>query len=60
MSSKHKKPGMPTPAERPDLYDGYDFGQGSVLSKQYSDSICPPHIKEMIEARARKAKATKS
>ncbi len=60
MSSKQTKPGMPTPAERPDLYDGYDFGQGSVLSKEYSDAICPPHVKKLIAEREKKTKAPKS
>ncbi len=46
---------VPSPKERPDLYDGYDC-QPRNLSDQYRDSLRPDYIKKMLaERKARKA-----
>jgi hypothetical protein len=41
---------MPTPAERPDLYDFYDALPSAIpLTVEYLVSITPDHIKVAIE-----------
>jgi hypothetical protein len=42
---------IPTPKERPELYDGYDAG-GKYPADQVG-AITPPHIKESIGKRNR-------
>lgn len=46
---------IPSPEERPDLYDGYDC-QPRNLSDKYRDSLRPDYIKKMlVERQAKKA-----
>jgi len=46
------KRGLPTPAERPDLYDGYDRGPSErKMSKAYYDAVIPEHVKTELAAR---------
>jgi hypothetical protein len=46
---------IPTPQERPDLYDGYDFQEPrSPASQKYWDSVMPDHVKKAIAERANK------
>jgi hypothetical protein len=46
---------MPTPAERPDLYDFYDALPSAVpLTVEYLLSITPDHIKAAIEKKTGK------
>lgn len=46
---------IPSPEERPDLYDGYDC-QPRNLSDKYRDSLRPDYIKKMLaERQAKKA-----
>ncbi|WP_133164314.1 hypothetical protein [Solimonas fluminis] len=45
---------MPSPAERPDLYDGYDCRPPRKYSEEeraYWDSVTPEHVKEAIKKR---------
>jgi hypothetical protein len=49
--SKSKK-GIPSPAERPDLYDDYDIRPGKPkVSQSYLDAVRPPGLKKEIAAR---------
>ena len=46
---------IPSPVERPDLYDGYDGIPSTVpLTAEYLLSITPSHIKAAIEAKTGK------
>lgn len=49
---------IPSPEERPDLYDGYDC-QPRQLSDKYRESLRPDYIKKLIaERKAKKAGAS--
>lgn len=51
---------MPSPQERPDLYDAYDGRPDGAQpgEKEYWDRIVPDHIKQMLaEKRASQAAA---
>jgi hypothetical protein len=51
---------MPSPAERPDLYDYYDFSEKrSNLSKKYMDAVTPEHVKKLIAERDAKKKKSR-
>lgn len=51
---------IPSPQERPDLYDGYDCqAPQSPASKEYWDSVRPDHIKKLIAERQAKKPAQK-
>lgn len=44
---------MPSPKERPDLYDSYDCQEPkNPASKKYWDSVMPEHLKKALEQRA--------
>jgi len=44
---------IPSPKERPDLYDGYDCQEPSEpASQKYWDSVMPAHVKKAIAERA--------
>ena len=44
--------GMPSPEERPDLYDGYDCQRPQRPASQvYWDSVMPEHVKKLIAER---------
>lgn len=45
---------IPSPQERPDLYDDYDGRRDAPKpgEKEYWDSVAPDHIKEMLAAKA--------
>jgi hypothetical protein len=46
---------IPTPKERPDLYDGYDFQDPrSPASEKYWDSVIPENVKKALAERANK------
>lgn len=40
---------MPSPDERPDLYDAYDLSEKSRVSAGHLMAITPDHIKQMLE-----------
>lgn len=55
--SKSKKPSkVPSPKERPEIYDGYDFPPGKpVLSESYRERTTPASIKARRASRNRSA-----
>ena len=46
-----EKKRMPSPEERPDLYDAYDCQERPPLSQEYHDAVTPEHVKAAIAAR---------
>ena len=49
---------IPTPKERPDLYDGYDCqGPRNPTPEKYWDRIMPEHVRQRIAKRKAKAQA---
>ena len=54
------KKGMPSPEERPDLYDAYDFQDRAPLSEDYLDAVRPEHVKTALALRKAVAKGTKT
>lgn len=40
-----RKKGIPSPEERPDLYDAYDCQEREPLSPEYLDAVMPEHVK---------------
>jgi len=43
---------LPSPAERPDLYDGYDCNPSDFkMSKAYYDAVVPEHVKKALAER---------
>ncbi|MGA3887659.1 hypothetical protein ACI2S3_02885 [Ralstonia nicotianae] len=46
---------IPTPEERPDLYDDYDFQEPKTpMSEAYWNRVMPEHLKKRIAERAAK------
>lgn len=46
---------IPSPKERPDLYDGYDCQEPSKpASQKYWDSVMPENVKKALAERANK------
>lgn len=43
---------MPTPDERPDLYDAYDCQERKPLSAAYLEGALPDHIKAALASKA--------
>jgi hypothetical protein len=44
---------IPSPEERPDLYDSYDFQEPrNPASREYWNSVTPEHVKKAIAERA--------
>ena len=43
---------LPSPEERPDLYDGYDRAPSDrKMSRAYYDAVIPEHVKGALAAR---------
>lgn len=40
---------IPSPEERPDLYDAYDLPEKSRVSAEHLMAITPDYIKQMLE-----------
>jgi hypothetical protein len=59
MQEAVKTPGMPSPEERPDLYDAYDCQDRPPLSEEYLNAVRPEHIKKAIADRAARKAADK-
>ena len=57
MKSVEKIKGIPSPEERPDLYDAYDCQERTPLSDEYLNAVLPEHVKAAIAAK-KSAKGT--
>ena len=55
-----EKKGVPSPEERPDLYDAYDCQERAPLSQEYLDAIRPEYIKTALALRKAAANGTKT
>lgn len=50
---------IPSPKDRPDLYDGYDCKEPRTpASDEYWNSVMPDHVKKAIAERRAKAAAS--
>lgn len=43
---------VPTPKERPDLYDDFDYGNAKYPEAN-KEAVTPPHVRKLLEERER-------
>ena len=43
---------IPSPDERPDLYDAYDCRPPKAPDQKYLDAVTPQHVKDLLAQRA--------